>query len=92
MPLAAGSWIGVRSPEKYGSMTSPFAPGGDASASAASVTTAVAGSSSWANCSRNQWVSVPLVASPDIEACSPGKNHGAYQSRGSRTRSALVSR
>ena len=34
-------------------------------------------------------MSVPLVASPDIEACWPGKSHGAYQSRGSRTRSAV---
>ena len=34
-------------------------------------------------------MSVPLVASPDIEACSPAKSHGAYQSRGSRTRSAV---
>jgi hypothetical protein len=31
-------------------------------------------------------VSVPLVASPAIEACRPGKSQGAYHSRGSRTR------
>ena len=39
------------------------------------------GSSSRASSSRNQWVSVPLVASPAIEACWPGNSHGAYHSR-----------
>ena len=33
--VAWGSWIGVRSPEKYGRNKSPFAPGGESVASAA---------------------------------------------------------
>ena len=35
-PRASGSKIGVRSPTKYGSTNSPYAPGPDASASASS--------------------------------------------------------
>ena len=38
----------------------------------------------------NQWLSVPLVARPDIEACWCGKSQGAYQRRGSRTRLAVI--
>ena len=85
-PLAWGSWIGVRSPEKYGRITSPPAPGGDASASLASRAKACAGSSSRAALSRNQWVSVPLVDSPAIDPCSPLNSHGAYHSRASSIR------
>ena len=52
---------------------------------------AVSGSSSRANCWRNQWLTVPLVASPDIEACWPGNSQGAYHRRLSATRWGVIS-
>ena len=68
-----------------------MAPAGDPAASSASRTKASCGSRSRPIWSRNQCVSVPDVASPAIEACCPGKSHGAYQSRGSFTLSAVTS-
>ncbi len=89
-PRARGSWTGVRSPEKCGSTSSPRAPGGEAAASAASVAKAVSGARSRANWSRNQWVSVPDVASPAMLACSPGNSQGAYHRRASRRGAAVT--
>ena len=73
--------MGVRSPEKWGRHRRPLAPLGLASAARTSSSQVAPGVSS----SRNHLINVPEVASPAIEACSPGAIHGAYQSRGSRS-------
>lgn len=66
-PRASGSMIGVRSPEKYGSISRPLAPGPDSAARRVSPAWSAS-----ANRSRSQLVTAPEVAMPPARLRVPG--------------------
>ena len=84
------SCIGVLSPEKYGKKIIPFEPAGEFSASSASSIKISSPVNSLASSFLNQWVNVPLVASPASEQLSFSKSQGAYHKRSSKTAFELI--